>query len=255
VLESQIGFWRNMIKIGLVLILVGLTALSVPAAVLTYGDVDLLGFGYPGGSDPTAGATLEGLTPDSVTLATNSFGHAFPFSPGVGDFAGTDQIFVGSTQTGSHDGYSVAAERINGPQVFLLDYSSLIVGGSLSSLTLGIGADDFQQPTFGQPFTARVNGVINTALTNQLNAIDQTGPVTRFLTIGLDPLIDTPSHVLTLSIDGGGDGGDGWAVDFLTVGAVTTDASAVPEPAGTALVGLGLTAFSVLGMRRTLAKR
>ena len=39
-----------------------------------------------------------------------------------------------------------------------------------------------------------------------------------------------PSEMLTLSIDEGGDGGDGWAVDFLTVG-ITSQGAAVPEPA------------------------
>jgi hypothetical protein len=38
--------------------------------------------------------------------------------------------------------------------------------------------------------------------------------------------------VLTLSIDQGGDGGDGWALDYLTVGVTTqqTPTSTVPEP-------------------------
>ena len=39
----------------------------------------------------------------------------------------------------------------------------------------------------------------------------------------------------------GGDGGDGWAVDFLTVGVTTT-----PEPSAILLAGLG-----ILGLLRT----
>jgi len=39
-----------------------LSASSAIAAVTTYGDKDLLGFGYPGGADPTDGATLDGLS-------------------------------------------------------------------------------------------------------------------------------------------------------------------------------------------------
>ena len=198
------------------------------ADVITFGDRDCLNQGCYGATDPTAGATLQGLSAGSVTTATNFFGHPYPFSPGAGEFAGTDQIYVGSVQTGSHDGYSVSP-RINGPQSFTLDFSSLLAGGTLSTLTLGIAADDFQFPVFGQPFTAKVNGSANSALTTKLNALSQSGPVVQFFTIGLDPSIDTGNHILSLSIDEGGDGGDGWAVDFLTVG-VTTQVSVVPEP-------------------------
>jgi hypothetical protein len=73
---------------------------SIPssAAVSTFGDRDCLGQGCYGATVPTAGATLQGLAPNVVTLATSSFGHGFPFTPGAGDFPGTDQIFVGSAQ-------------------------------------------------------------------------------------------------------------------------------------------------------------
>ena len=74
-------------------------------------------------------------------------------------------IYVGLVQTGAHDGYSTFGGRLNGPDVITLDYSSLVPGGStITSLTLGIAADDFQFPPFGQPFTATINGVVNTAL-------------------------------------------------------------------------------------------
>jgi len=85
------------------------------ATTLTYGDEDCLNQGCYGVNDPTAGATLDGLAAGVVTLATNSFAHAFPFNPDAGDFPGTDQIYVGSVQTAAHDGYSVSPQRINGP--------------------------------------------------------------------------------------------------------------------------------------------
>src|SRR5271165_2064590 len=128
---------------------------SLPASVLTFGTEDCLGTGCYGTNDPTAGATLQGLAPNTVTLASMSFAHSYPFTPSAGDFPGTDQIYVGSVQTGAHDGYSDSSQRINGPDVLTLDYSSLIASGqTLTSLTLGIAADDFQFPAFGQPFTA-----------------------------------------------------------------------------------------------------
>ncbi len=213
------------------------------AGVITFGDMDCLNQGCYGVNDPTAGATLQGLGTDVITLASNAFAHNYPFTPDGGDFPGTDTIYIGSTQTGAHDGYSGSAQRVNGPQTFTLDFSSLIGSGqSLATLTLGIAADDFQFPVIGQPFTATVDGSVNSALTSQLNTFEQSGPIVQFFTIGLNPLIDTGSHVLTLSIDNGGDGGDGWAVDFLTVG-VTTEASAVPEPLSIGMLAAG---FGVL---------
>lgn len=219
------------------------------ADTMTYGDMDCLGQGCYGATNPVAGATLQGLAADTVTLATNAFGHGYPFTPDAGDFPGTDQIYVGDMQTGAHDGYSGSAPRIPGPQTLVLDYSSLLSGGSLSTLTLGIAADDFQFPVIGQPFTAKVNGSVDTALTAELNALSQSGPVVQFFTIGLDPAIDTGSHILTLSIDEGGDGGDGWAVDFLTVG-VTTTASAVPEPSSVVLLALACAGVAIIAGRR-----
>jgi len=225
------------------------------AGVITYGDEDVLGTGTYG-SDPTSGATLNGLAPGAVTFASLAVGHGFPFSPSVGDFAGTDQIYVGSTQTGAHDGYAVSPQRINGPQMLSLDYSSLVSSGdTIASLTLGIAADDFQNPVFGQPFTASINGTVDAALTSTLNGLSQSGPIVQFFTIGLDPSVLTPDRMLSLTIDQGGDGGDGWAVDFLTVGVSTVaGVPGVPESTDTlVLLSLGLAGLAVMRLRRSRA--
>ena len=209
------------------------TTVPVRAAVLQYGDKDVLnGTGsYP--IDPTTGATLQGLAPNVVTFGQPELNHGFPFSPSVGEFPGTDRIYVGSVQTGFHDGYSGSSLRVNGPQVLTLNYSSLVPPGStIDTLTLGIAADDFQNVVFGQPFTATINGVTNTVLTSTLNSLDQSGPQVQFFTIGISPGSLLPTNILTLSINQGGDGGDGWAVDFLTVGVT---ARPVPEPGTMAL--------------------
>lgn len=213
------------------------------AAVLQYGDKDLLGFGtYP--SDPVTGAMLEGLAPGVSTVGTfglGGVGHSFPFAPGVGDYPGTDQIYVGSVQTGSSDGYAGFAGRLSGPQVISLDYGTLVPAGeSIATLTLGIGFDDFQFPVFGHPFSASVNAVADAALTALANSFAQTGPRASFASIGIDTALLTPDHVLVLAIDQGGTGGDGWAVDFLTVGVTTTPVPlpAAFAPALLALVGL-----------------
>lgn len=236
-------------KLGRISLTVLLMACPTWAVTLTYGDKDCLGNGCYGASEPTLGATLTGLNTDQITLATNSFGHGFPFTPGAGDFAGTDQIFVGSTQTGAHDGYSVTAERIPGPSTFTLDFSS-IVTGTITTFTLGIAADDFQFPSLGQPFIATIDGVTNAALTNELNSLNQGGPMVQFFTVGIDPATLGRRQVMTVSIDQGGDGGDGWAVDFLTVDVTSAIASAVPEPVTMGLTLCGLAVVFLLWRKR-----
>ena len=193
--------------------------------IITYGDMDVLGTGTYG-ANPTAPATIFGLQSGSVTFGGAEVNHSFPFSPETGDFAGTDQIFTSSNQTATGDGYSAFPDRIAGPQIITLDYSPLVADASLiNTLTLGIAADDFQFPLFGQPFEATINGTLFQPLTDVLNGLDQTGPQVQFFTIGIDPNLLTSDRQLILSIDQNGDGRDGWAVDFLTVGV-----TAVPEP-------------------------
>ena len=207
------------------------------AAVTYYGTPDLEGYGYPGNADPTVGANPQGLAPDAVTLATTAYGHPFPFAPAAGDYPGTHQIYVGSNQTADRDGYSGYSGRIAGPQVVTMNYASMVPAGSaVTTLTLGIGADDFQFPAWGDPFTAAVNGVVDPAISNQLMALNQTGPYEQYFSIGIDPASLLPSGVLTLSINEGGDGGDGWAVDFFTIGVTTAP---VPEPVTAALIAFG----------------
>jgi hypothetical protein len=222
------------------------------AGVLLYGTEDLLGTGtYP--TDPTAGATMQGLAPDAVTFASQSFGHGYPFEPSVGDYPGTDQIYVGSIQTGADDGYSGSAQLTPGPQIITIDYSSLVpVGQQVSTFTLGIASDDFQAPVYGNPFTASINGVVDSALTATLNSLNESGPITQFLTIGINPTALTGTGLLTLTIDEGGNGGDGWAVDFLTAGVTTTP---VPEPANASLLVLGTLALGALRFKTNIFPR
>jgi MYXO-CTERM domain-containing protein len=209
-----------------------------------YGDQNLLNTGTYS-SDPTSGTTLLGLTSGQTTVSPNAYGHGFPFSPDAGDYPGTDQIYVGSNQTAFHDGYSQYSGRIAGPQVIPMSYADQVPAGqAVSTLTLGIMTDDFQFPVWGDAYTASVNGVPNAALTSVLNSLNETGPEARFVTVGIDPSILLGSDVLTLSIDEGGDGGDGWAIDFLTVGVTTTP---VPEPE---FAGLGGVAALGLVRRR-----
>ena len=245
-------------------LLAAATLLSAPAAaqtplagqpgVLLYGDIDRLGFGF---GDPTAsyaGATLVGLAPGTTSAAASAFGHGFPFTPEADDFAGTDRIFVGSSQTGFHDGYSSTASRASGPQTFTLDFSSLVApGATVTSITLGLGLDDFQFGSFGQAYVGSINGAAYAPFSAMLNGTNLTGPATRFYTIGLNTASISGTS-FTVSIDQGGTGGDGWAIDYLTVG-VQTRMAPVPEPTTIALAATGLLGIGLVARRRRAAGR
>ncbi|HUT13240.1 MAG TPA: PEP-CTERM sorting domain-containing protein [Thermoguttaceae bacterium] len=221
------------------------------ADFLFYGDQDVLGVGSYA-SDPTAGATLEGLPPGQITSATPVKQHGYPFDPEQSDFPGTDRIFVGGAHTNvNFDAYSLYDGKAHGPQVFSLDYGSLVPPGRrIATLTLGIATDDFQFPNYGQPYTTSINGLPNQALSDHLNSLSLQGAKVQFHSIGLDPGVLTPDHVLTLAIDQGNFGGDGWAIDYLSVG-VTTEP--VPEPAGWLLLLTGLAGFGLF--RRAVGRR
>lgn len=212
---------------------------------MEFGDRNLMGTGtYP--SDPTAGATMEGLAPGVVTVATNSYAHPFPFQPGPGAYPGTDQIFTGGPDTIPLDGYTHSLGTVAGSQALTFDYSSLVPAGhKVDTLTLGIAADDFQQPAFREPFTAKINGIVDSALSNQLNALDLSGPKVQFLSVGIDAAILAPSNILSLSVERGGTGGDGWAVDFATIGVTTS----VPEPSTFCVLAFGVAGLALRARR------
>ncbi len=197
-------------------------AASAQAEVKVFGDKDLLGFGQYSSDPPEWGARTEGLKPGEVKTGIFKTFHNFPFTPTPEDFPGTDQVYVGSNQSASLDEYANYGGRQKGPQTFKLDIGDLLSGGKPQTLTLGIMFDDLQQPTHGQPFVVTVNGqrldAMNQAI-NQQNLRDKENrPSTVFISAGLDPSILQSGNTLEVVIDQEGQGGDGWAVDYLTVG-------------------------------------
>lgn len=222
--------------------------------VKEYGTEDQIGTG-PYAVDPKIGASLWGLSPGTITQGAQSAGHTqFVPDPSPSGFAGTDTIHVGSGFTNlAHDGYSYqflsTGKGVKGPDIFALDYSSLIPDGqSVQTLTLGIAADDFQAPKYGQLFTATINGTLSPGLSAKLNDLTLTDPSDLFFTFGVDPTLLTSDNILKLSIDEGGDGGDGYAVDFLTIGVTSAAASPTTSvPEATSAVSLSLMLLLGLG--------
>lgn len=176
-----------------------------------FGTVNLLGLGYPAKANPFAGASLQGLASNVTSTAINKYAGPGDFTPPAGDYPGTDQIYVGSNTIATLD-------QVLGPQVITLNYSALTrLGHPISTFTLGIATDGFENPTINIPYTASINGVPNAALTSLLNGLNDAGRVEQFVSIGIDPAQLLASKVLTITIDGPGDNISGWAVDFLTV--------------------------------------
>jgi len=108
--------------------------------------------------------------------------------------------------------------------------SAVPTGHHVETLTLGMAADDFQGGPLGQPYDVWINAHHHTLLSNIFSGAAQTGPRVQFFTIGIDPTILHFTHILTLTIDQGGTGGDGWAADFTTIGVTTA-----PDPAAIGL--------------------
>ncbi len=180
--------------------------------VEVYGSENLFGAGYTAGGNPFREASLTGLATDATSISSAKFVAPSAFSPAVGAFPGTDQIYVGSNEV-------PAAGQLAGPQVITLDYSALTqLAHPIKSLTLGIATDGFENPTINIPYTASINGIVNPALTALLNSLNDADRVEQYVSIGINPSQLQANKMLTITIDGPGDGVSGWAVDFLTVG-------------------------------------
>jgi outer membrane protein OmpA-like peptidoglycan-associated protein len=185
------------------------TARDTPEAALVArtGDVDNLGFGWPAGFDPFCGAS----TPV----------HGFPYEPEPDDPAGTDRIMVGSGYDGNpprgQDGYVGTTSRPgNAPQAVELafDLGGLAVEGALLQLFV----DDFQAPLWGARYEVTLDGERVPAAEQVLNALEQTGPIGKLVTVPVLPeyLGLLRDGRLTLRIDDPATGaGDGFALDFV----------------------------------------
>lgn len=171
--------------------------------VVRVGDIDNLGFGWPAGFDPFTGRD----TPV----------HPFPFQPEADDPPGTDRIMVVSGNTGaSGDGYVYESQRPgNLPQALVFDYP--LDGLDVKVAALQLFVDDFQPSRFGSRYRVWLDDREATDLAVTLNALDQTGPNGKLLTLQLLPeFLDlVRDGRLEVRVDDpDNNAGDGFAFDF-----------------------------------------
>lgn len=195
--------------------------------VVRTGDINNLGFGWPKNFDPFSGKS--------------TFPHPFPWSPKPGSPDGTDRMMLGSAvtpadfieKTFAGDGYtnsllrpclgSTDASQCKGRQDSMPQPIALSMGAlppKINAVLLQIFVDDFQAPSFHTYFQASLNGTRIPSLEEALNAIDQTGPVGKLITINLlpeyFPLLQSGTVKLLID-DPNTHAQDAYAVDFVRI--------------------------------------
>jgi OmpA-OmpF porin, OOP family len=175
--------------------------------VVRTGDIDNLGFGWPEGFDPFSGRSTDA--------------HAYPYKPSPDDPDGTDRIMVPSSydyeRPRGGDGYTDSTTRPdNSPRPVVLQYE---LGQTVpKAALLRLFIDDFQAPVFHSRFRATLNGERAPFLERVLNAVEQTGPIGKMITVEIPPeyLRLLSAGKLSLFIDDPTTGaGDGFALDFV----------------------------------------
>lgn len=195
--------------------------------VVRTGDINNLGFGWPHNYDPFSGKS--------------TYPHPFPWSPKPGSPDATDRLLLGSAVTVADykqhpfagDGYTgtllescmalTDASRCKGRQDSMPQPIVLSVGAlpaKIDAVLFQIFVDDFQAPSFHSHFQVSLNGTRIPSLEQVLNAIDQTGPIGKLVTVNLLPeyfsLLNSGTVKLLID-DPTTHAQDGYAVDFVRI--------------------------------------
>lgn len=178
--------------------------------IIRIGDVDNLGFGWPEGFDPFCARMTES--------------HYYPWEAHPEDLPGFDRILLSSKfrpdalfNCGG-DGYSGSYDPALAKPVTWTMPIDILKSAVIKNAYLQIFIDDFQAPQLCSKFQLFVNGTRFAEGEILLNAIDQTGPVGKLLTI---PLPEEYYNALTtknsfsFKIDESTGAADGFAVDFI----------------------------------------
>jgi OmpA-OmpF porin, OOP family len=177
--------------------------------MIRLGDIDNLGFGWEQGFDPFCG------------LSTPA--HSYPWKINPADVKGMDRIllpssYVPNAEPNGADGYSGAFDKkTTTPAPIDIDLLQA-KGMTINKILIQIFVDDFQSPRHSTRFQAKVNGTRFKELEQILNALDQTGPIGKIISIEVpDYLIpefqkEKVSFLIDDPITGAG---DGFAIDFI----------------------------------------
>jgi OmpA-OmpF porin, OOP family len=178
--------------------------------IIRVGDVDNLGFGWPEGFDPFCGRMTES--------------HFYPWEMKEEDLPGFDRILLSSKYDPSKpqkcggDGYSASFDAIKSKPVTWSIPTEVLKGVNIRNAYLQIFIDDFQAPSLCSKFQLMVNGKRFIEAEKLLNAIDQSGPVGKLITIPLTedyyPVL-SGSNNISLLIDEYTGAADGFAIDFI----------------------------------------
>ncbi|HZS99195.1 MAG TPA: OmpA family protein [Terriglobales bacterium] len=195
--------------------------------VVRTGDINNLGFGWPKNFDPFSGKSTPA--------------HPFPTVPKPGSPDGTDRILLGSVVTAADyaehpfagDGYTSSVlrpcqESANAsscktrqdsmPQPIVLPVGAL--PSKIDAVLFQIFVDDFQAPSFHSHFQASLNATRIPSLEQVLNALEQTGPIGKLISVNLlpeyFPLLQSGTVKLLID-DPTTHAQDGYAVDFVRI--------------------------------------
>lgn len=178
--------------------------------IIRLGDVDNLNFGWSEGFDPFCARTTES--------------HNYPWEPNPQDLPGFDRILLSSKFSPDNerpcggDGYSASYDVATiGVASWSLPTEALR-NAAIENAFLQIFIDDFQAPSLCSKFRLFINGTRFAEGEKLLNAIDQTGPVGKLLTVPLpeefyNQLVT--KDFMTFKIDEATGAADGYAVDFI----------------------------------------
>ncbi|QQS30142.1 MAG: OmpA family protein [Sphingobacteriales bacterium] len=178
--------------------------------IIRIGDVDNLGFGWPEGFDPFCGRMTEA--------------HSYPWEINPNDLPGFDRILLSSKfnpskeQTCGTDGYTISYDsNTSKPVVFNLP-TDIAKGTVVKNAWVQLFIDDFQSPSFCSRFQVTINGNRFNEAEKIINAIDQTGPVGKLISIPVPEdfyALITEGKSLRFLIDEINGAGDGFALDFI----------------------------------------
>jgi OOP family OmpA-OmpF porin len=183
---------------------------SEAAFIIRIGDIDNLGFGWPDGFDPFCGRMTDS--------------HGYPWEANAKDLPGFDRILLSSRFNPENpkgcggDGYSAAFNPVTSKPVTYTIPTTLLKGVNINNAYLQIFIDDFQSPSLCSKFQVTLNNTRFAECEKIINAIDQTGPVGKLITIPIPEEFYqaiTTTGTLSLKIDEVLGAADGFAIDFI----------------------------------------